>query len=61
MKDDTDVSTLPDKQVQEDEKNSFISYQEILLRFLHESSERQLLALYSLQVFCHENNFPKGK
>ncbi|XP_067934245.1 eukaryotic translation initiation factor 4 gamma 2-like [Watersipora subatra] len=60
MKEEGDTTVLPSKQVQEEEKAKFLSYQEILLRFLHNSSERQAMALYALQVFCHENKFPKG-
>lgn len=60
MEEGTDTSILPDKTVQEQEKNLFTNYQPIMLRFLHESSSRQMIALYALQVFCYENQFPKG-
>lgn len=61
MKEGIDTSVLPDKAVQEQEKSLFSNYQQIMLRFLHESSRRQMIALYALQVFCYDNQFPKGK
>merc|ERR1719233_725412 len=60
MKEGIDTSVLPDKSVQEQEKSLFSNYQQIMLRFLHESSSRQMIALYALQVFCYDNQFPKG-
>jgi len=60
MKEGTDTSVLPDKSVQEQEKILFCNYQEIMLRFLHESNKRQMIALYALQVFSYNNQFPKG-
>ena len=35
--------------------------QGMLAMFLHDKNGLQMVALYSLQVFCHNNNFPKGK
>lgn len=55
-----DKTVLPDKAVQEQEKITFSAYQDIMLRFLHQSQHRQMIALYALQVFCYEHEFPKG-
>lgn len=61
MKGSSDGSKLPDKAVQEQEKALFTKYQDIMLRFLHESHHQQTVALYALQLFCYEHNFPKGR
>ncbi|XP_072034975.1 eukaryotic translation initiation factor 4 gamma 2-like [Amphiura filiformis] len=55
-----DASLAPDKQVQEKEKNLLEKFKPVLQKFIHESSDLQLSALYALQVHCHLNNFPKG-
>ncbi|KAF6029164.1 EIF4G2 [Bugula neritina] len=60
LKEGIDKTVLPGKSVQDDEKRIFTNYKDIMLRFLHASHSRQVSAIYALQVFCYENNFPKG-
>lgn len=56
-----DASKLPEKSVLDMEKSVFSKYQDIMLRYLHGSTRQQMVALYTLQTFCHEHNFPKGQ
>ncbi|KAK3101829.1 hypothetical protein FSP39_006674 [Pinctada imbricata] len=57
---DTDTSSTPDKILIEKEKQSLDKMKGVLQMFLHEHIELQVAALYSTQVFCHSNQFPKG-
>ncbi len=41
--------------------NLLVYFQGVLQAFLHDSMALQLVAVYSLQVHCHQNSFPKGK
>lgn len=56
-----DTTVAPEKAVADSEKEMFGKYQDVMLRFLHDSSDRQMTALYALQSFCDEHNFPKGE
>lgn len=56
-----DLQQKPDKEIQEKEKECL----QKLNTFLHtvitgQDLNDQLEAVYALQVFCHENEFPKG-
>jgi translation initiation factor 4G len=48
-----------DKEVVDKEKEMILAFKEVLQPFLS-SSELQLTAVYSLQVFCFSRGFPKG-
>merc|ERR1712004_843506 len=48
-----------DKEVVDREKEMILAFKEVLQPFLT-SSELQLTAVYSLQVFCFSRGFPKG-
>uniref|UniRef100_A0A1I8NUM6 Eukaryotic translation initiation factor 4 gamma 2 n=1 Tax=Stomoxys calcitrans TaxID=35570 RepID=A0A1I8NUM6_STOCA len=56
----TDVKNCPDKATIQKEESLFEKYCQILKSFLGQSIELQLLAIYALQVFCVNENFPKG-
>lgn len=56
----TDPSIAPDKGVQEKEKELLEKYKPVFQAFLHDHIDLQVIALYTLQVHCHNNNFPKG-
>ena len=60
----SDATTLAgegsqDKEVVDKEKELILAFKEVLQPFLT-SSELQLTAVYSLQVFCFSRGFPKG-
>ncbi|KAK6630223.1 hypothetical protein RUM43_015016 [Polyplax serrata] len=52
--------TAPEKQLTEKEKSLLEKYKPLLQSFLNESQELQVVAVYSLQVFCYSLQFPKG-
>lgn len=56
----SDPNTVPDKALQEKEKALLEKYKLVLKAFLHDHLDLQVTAVYSLQVFCYTNNFPKG-
>uniref|UniRef100_A0A1A9X3R1 Eukaryotic translation initiation factor 4 gamma 2 n=1 Tax=Glossina brevipalpis TaxID=37001 RepID=A0A1A9X3R1_9MUSC len=56
----TDVKNYPDKITIEKEESLLHKYCQILNSFLGHSIELQLIAIYALQVFCYNENFPKG-
>uniref|UniRef100_A0A1B0A9G7 Eukaryotic translation initiation factor 4 gamma 2 n=1 Tax=Glossina pallidipes TaxID=7398 RepID=A0A1B0A9G7_GLOPL len=58
--DGTDVKNYPDKITIEKEESLLHKYCQILKSFLGHSIELQLTAIYALQVFCYNENFPKG-
>ncbi|KXJ23229.1 Eukaryotic translation initiation factor 4 gamma 2 [Exaiptasia diaphana] len=55
-----DTTQAPDKDLIEKEKYAMRKMKPLLDRFLHEKTSLQVRALYSLQVFCYTNSFPKG-
>lgn len=55
-----DPNVVPDKALQEKEKALLEKYKLVLKAFLHDHLDLQVTAVYSLQVFCYSNNFPKG-
>lgn len=57
----TDATKVPEKHQVEAEKKLLISFSRILNAFLNGNLDLQLIAIYSLQVFCYQINFPKGK
>ncbi|XP_037827694.1 eukaryotic translation initiation factor 4 gamma 2 [Lucilia sericata] len=56
----TDVKNCPDKATIQKEESLLHKYCQILKSFLGHSIELQLIAIYALQVFCVNENFPKG-
>jgi translation initiation factor 4G len=57
----SDPSKLPEKQQVEAEKKLLVSFSRILSAFLAKHLDLQLIAIYALQVFCFQQQFPKGK
>lgn len=55
-----DPDTKPFKHLEKQEKLLFRHLGALLQKFLHDKPDLQLTALYTLQDFCFENNFPKG-
>ena len=58
---DAEPGVLPDKSLQNKEKELLSQYQPMLQKLLHEKANLQLTAIYAMQVHCHNNSFPKGK
>ncbi|XP_067630919.1 eukaryotic translation initiation factor 4 gamma 2, partial [Eurosta solidaginis] len=56
----TDTKKHPDRVTIEKEEQLLLKYCQILQTFLGGSNELQLIAIYALQVFCYNENFPKG-
>ena len=57
----TDIKHCPDKATIQKEESLLHKYCKLLKSFLGHSIELQLIAIYALQVFCVNENFPKGK
>lgn len=57
---DSDGSKLPDKNQIDTERKMLASYSRILNAFLNGQLELQLIAIYTLQVYCFQHQFPKG-
>jgi hypothetical protein len=55
-----DPNTVPDKALQEKEKSLLEKFKLVLQAFLHEQTDLQVMAVYSLQVYCYSLHFPKG-
>lgn len=55
-----DPSNTPDKSLLDKEKALLEKLKGVLQKFLHEEIHLQMAALYAVQVFCHNNQFPKG-
>ncbi|CAH1786926.1 unnamed protein product, partial [Owenia fusiformis] len=55
-----DPKVVPEKALLEKEHMIFDKYKGVLQKFLHDESDLQMCTLYTLQVFCHTNHFPKG-
>lgn len=56
-----DRTVVPDKALQNKEKGLLSQYQPMLQKLLHEKTDLQVTVIYSVQVHCHTNSFPKGK
>nr|CAD7447176.1 unnamed protein product [Timema bartmani] len=54
-----DQTTVPDKALQEKEKTLLEKFKLVLQAFLHEKTDLQVTAVYSLQVYCYTLHFPK--
>ncbi len=50
----------PSKEQLDQEKQLLLFFKPVLQKFLHDHSDLQVSALYSLQVHCNANAFPKG-
>ena len=55
-----DKSAQPDKSAVEQEKEMIGRFKQILHHFVAKKSSLQLVAVYALQVYCYELDFPKG-
>jgi len=55
-----DPKEHPEKSVTQKEQQLLENYSQMLQTFLGQN-ELQLMALYALQTFCYNENFPKGK
>eukprot|EP00918_Siedleckia_nematoides_P107240 GHVU01233822.1.p1 GENE.GHVU01233822.1~~GHVU01233822.1.p1 ORF type:complete len:753 (+),score=145.13 GHVU01233822.1:752-3010(+) len=55
-----DPAPLPDKTLLEKEKEKMTKYQSLLQMYMQDNIQLQLVALYTLQVFCYDHKFPKG-
>ncbi|XP_065070730.1 eukaryotic translation initiation factor 4 gamma 2-like, partial [Rhopilema esculentum] len=55
-----DTNHIPEKDLQEKEKESIKKFSPLIKSFLDEHSKLQIEAVYGLQQFCFLNNFPKG-
>ncbi|GAB6025992.1 Eukaryotic translation initiation factor 4 gamma 2 [Chamberlinius hualienensis] len=60
LADGVDTSVAPDKILQEKEKELLGKYKPVFQAFLNDHVDLQVIALYTLQVHCYNNNFPKG-
>ena len=56
----TDPAVLPEKPLQEKETALLERFAPVLQKFVHESINLQLSALYALQTQCYNLSFPKG-
>lgn len=59
LKSAEDVSAKPEKEVQEAEKDFLGGFKTFLKEFVGSASGSQLEAIYCLQIYCHDNQFPK--
>uniref|UniRef100_T1IXX2 Eukaryotic translation initiation factor 4 gamma 2 n=1 Tax=Strigamia maritima TaxID=126957 RepID=T1IXX2_STRMM len=55
-----DIGLIPDKTVQEKERDFLEKYKPVFQALLQDHINLQAVALYALQVHCYNNNFPKG-
>jgi len=55
----SDLSLKPEKEVQEVEKDFIAKFKTFLKEFIGSDVISQLEAIYVLQIYCHENQFPK--
>ena len=60
LADGVDSTQMPDKTLQNKEKQQLAQYQSMLQKLLHDKPKLQLTSIYALQVHCYNNNFPKG-
>lgn len=60
LADGIDPTVVPDKALAEKELQLLKKYCPVLNAFLNGNSDLQLIAIFSMQVFCHSVNFPKG-
>lgn len=58
--DGLDRSNVPDKKILDKEKEMLEKFKPVFQAFLNEHPDLQLVALYALQVHCHNFGFPKG-
>ncbi|XP_016396881.1 eukaryotic translation initiation factor 4 gamma 2b isoform X2 [Sinocyclocheilus rhinocerous] len=50
----------PSKEQLDEEKQLLLFFKPVMQKFLHDHTDLQVSALYSLQVHCNANAFPKG-
>uniref|UniRef100_A0A671RK17 Eukaryotic translation initiation factor 4 gamma 2 n=1 Tax=Sinocyclocheilus anshuiensis TaxID=1608454 RepID=A0A671RK17_9TELE len=51
---------FPSKEQLDEEKQLLLFFKPVMQKFLHDHTDLQVSALYSLQVHCNANAFPKG-
>ncbi|XP_037090642.1 eukaryotic translation initiation factor 4 gamma 2-like [Pollicipes pollicipes] len=57
---DVDRTQMPDKALQERERELLQRFRQVLQAFTHEHVQLQVTATYALQVYCYQHQFPKG-
>ncbi|KAL8609080.1 hypothetical protein ACOMHN_033673 [Nucella lapillus] len=55
-----DPTVTPEKALNDKEKDLLDKLKGVLQKFLHERINLQVAALYAVQVFCYNHQFPKG-
>ena len=55
-----EVSLKPEKEYVEKERDEILKMKNILKGYLNTDTNSQLEALYAVQIFCYEKEFPKG-
>lgn len=61
LEDGNDLTQKPDKALQDKEKEVLMDMSDFLKKFVGSEECDQLEAVYALQVFCCEREFPKGR
>lgn len=60
LADAVDRTQMPDKPLQERERELLQRFRQVLQAFTHDNVPLQITATYALQVFCYQHQFPKG-
>jgi len=60
LADGVDRAQMPDKALQERERELLQRFRQVLQAFTHDKVPLQVSATYALQVFCYQHQFPKG-
>ena len=50
----------PSAEVKKEERELLSQYAKVLALSVHDDVKLQVHAVYAVQVFCHNHNFPKG-
>uniref|UniRef100_A0A672LT72 Eukaryotic translation initiation factor 4 gamma 2 n=1 Tax=Sinocyclocheilus grahami TaxID=75366 RepID=A0A672LT72_SINGR len=60
VNEDDEQLASPSKEQLDEEKQLLLFFKPVMQKFLHDHTDLQVSALYSLQVHCNANAFPKG-
>jgi len=60
LKENADSTVTPEKAMMDKEKELLDKLKGVLQMFLHDHTDLQMSALYAVQVYCHNQGFPKG-
>ncbi|XP_074660578.1 eukaryotic translation initiation factor 4 gamma 2-like [Tubulanus polymorphus] len=60
LADGVDVTVLPEKLIQEQEKELLSKFKVVVQKFVHDKLRLQIEVLYALQVLAYNHSFPKG-